>query len=154
MKRIICLMLVCLMLAGGVACHKKEDATNNPSDVTFESNEQKSVLPDKNWEGRDLKVFINQNELVGNIIENSNLTDAVGYEVYSRNMYLSEKYNFNILCTEMSTAECPAQKVVNEAAMGESSYDLILDSVTDMKGALAQFVFADLRCVLLKNSCS
>ena len=141
MKRIISLMLVFLFLMGCVSCKKKEEPSTPTLEVTYESTEQGSVLPDKNWENRDLKVFINQNELVGNIIENSNLADAVGYEVYSRNMYLSEKYNFNILCTEMSTAECPAQKVVNEAAMGESSYDLILDSVTDMKGALAQFVF-------------
>lgn len=144
MKRIISLMLVFLFLMGCVSCKKKEEPSTPTLEVTYESTDQGSVLPDKNWENRDLKVFINQNELVGNIIENSNLADAVGYEVYSRNMYLSEKYNFNILCTEMSTAECPAQKVVNEAAMGESSYDLILDSVTDMKGALAQFVFADL----------
>lgn len=144
MKKIISLMLAGLMLMGCVACKKKDDPAQDTSTVTFEGNEQESVLPEKNWEGRDLKVFINQNELVGNIIENSDLTDAVGYEVYSRNMYLSEKYNFNILCAEMTNAECPAQKVVNEASLGESSYDLILDSVTDMKGALAQFVFADL----------
>ncbi len=142
MKKVLCLLLCCMMLAGCFAGCKNDGSKNSkkPSNTGTED----SVLPDKDWNAKELKVFINQNELVGNIIQNDDTTDTVGYEVFSRNSYLEEKYNFDILCTEMTNAECPAQRVRRDAAAGESSFDLILDSVTDMKGALAEFLFADL----------
>ena len=143
MKKIVCLLLVCFTLITCFAgCGKKSG--NEKKNNNSKNGVENSVLPEKDWGGKELKVFINQNELVGNIIVNEDTTDLVGYEVFSRNAYIENKYNFDIFCTEMTNAECPAQKVRNDAAAGESTYDLILDSITDMKGALAEFLFADL----------
>lgn len=142
MKKVLCLILAGLFLLGCFAGCKKKDKNKPQNTGDLESRE--SVLPDKDWEQRDLKVFIKQNELVGDIIQNDDMTDPVGYEVYKRNSYLENKYNFYITCQQMINPECPARRVQNEALREESTYDLILDSVTDMKGALAQFVFADL----------
>ena len=142
MKRLFCLLLAGILLLGCFAGCKKKDKTKPQNTDNTESKE--SVLPDKDWDGNDLKVFINQNELVGDIIQNDDITDPIGNEVYRRNSYLEQKYNFFITCKQMTNSECPARRAQNEALRGESTFDLILDSVTDMKGALAQFVFADL----------
>lgn len=143
MKKILSLILACLMLTGClVACNKKEP--DQGTNVTVDSDAKDSVLPDKDWEGQELKVMACVNDLVGNILENSDLTDPVGYEVYRRNAYLEEKYDFYITCRAADFGEYPSDLVRQEAYLGESSYDLILDAVRNMKAALAQFLYADL----------
>ena len=144
MKKILSLILACLMLTGCLVSCAKEAAPDDKPDAIVDYDGQDSVLPDKDWEGKELKIMACVNPLVGNIFQPSDFTNVVEAETYSRNTYLEEKYNFTIKCQAAAFGQWPSDVVRTEAASGESSYDLILDAMRSLKVALSQFLYSDL----------
>ena len=144
MKKILSLILACLMLTGCLVGCAKEAAPDDKPDAIVDYDGQDSVLPDKDWEGKELKIMACVNDLVGNIFQPSDFTNVVEAETYSRNTYLEEKYNFTIKCQAAAFGQWPSDVVRTEAASGESSYDLILDAMRSLKVALSQFLYSDL----------
>lgn len=144
MKKILSLILACLMLSLSLVGCQTTLNEDEESDGTVALDEQDSVLPDMDWGGKEMKIMACVNGLVGNIFEASDYTNQVEAEVYARNDYLEKTYNFTISCQGAVYGQWPSDVVRTEATAGESSYDIIMDAVRSMKGALSQFLYADL----------
>ena len=142
MKRILAILL-CLMMCAGVliSCSNKEgnDTTVNTSGV--ETEEVKSSLPDMDWGGRVVRVGEQSSSSEPSAVFSDDMTTALGNVVFVRNAHIKDMYNIEV---EVVNSSKPSDEVVKEAMAGESSVDLLIDTVSNMKGALAQGVFCDL----------
>ena len=144
MKRMVSFSLALLMFLfvfAGCRSGKKP----GPTPVGPQS-ETDSVLPEKTWEGRELKAIEKDTSVVESAIDADDVSTKISSEVYARNAAIETKYNFTITTNRYSAERSPSESIVwNEAAAGESTYDIVVDASSYMKGCLSDFVFADLR---------
>ena len=145
MKRVVSVFLALLLFLFVFAGCRKKPA-QAPSDAGEDKAE--SVLPDKKWGGKELKVIEKDTSVVESAIDSDDTSTKIGSEVFKRNVLIEEKYDFQITTRRYSAQRSPSESVVYmEAAAGESNYDLVVDASSYMKGCLKEFVFADLRAL-------
>ena len=143
MKKALTLFLsVVFVLLCFAGCKNNND--NKTPNVTREPTNTESVLPDKDWGGRELKVTELDSDLESVIDSGDDTSTPISYEVYARNAEIEAKYNFTISTTRIAADDRPSEKVRTEALAGESTYDIVIDSPGYMHGALLNFIFADL----------
>ena len=144
MKKFLALALCFVMCLGILSgCAAKEEAKETET-VVFTDNEKGSVLPDMDWGGKVVTVGETNEFGLVSAVTTEDITTIVGNAVYMRNAQLKDKYNIEV---QMYAEEDPADSVIRDAMSGESNYDILVDEVTGVKGALAQGVFADLTTV-------
>ena len=154
MKRILILFLAVLffVLAFAGCSSKKKQTKNDDNGNSGEAGENnaeevETSLPAKNWGGRELKVIELNSELESAVFASEDdITNSVSAVVYSRNEAIKAKYNFSISTVRASGEQTkrPSDIIEKESNSGECSYDLVIDSVSYMKGALSHFMFCDL----------
>ena len=146
MKRMVSFSLALLMFLFVFAgCQSGKKPGPTPVDPQSETD---SVLPEKTWEGRELKAIEKDTSVVESAIDADDVSTKISSEVYARNAAIEAKYNFTITTNRYSAERSPSESIVwNEAAAGESTYDIVVDASSYMKGCLSDFVFADLRAL-------
>ena len=147
MKKALILFLgVLLFLLSFAGCGGSKQGNNQ----TVQIGNSESALPEMKWEGRELKVIERNSDIVESVIASEDTSTPIGYEVYARNAEITARYDFDITTKRVSAStisERVSEQVRTQANAGECSYDLVVDSPSYMKGALFDFIFADLNSV-------
>ena len=145
MKKFFAIMLCLLMCAGVLVGCKGGDSTTDTNAPSVGTTTQKeSSLPDMDWGGRVIRVGEQESSSEPTAVFSDDISTALGNVVFVRNAHIKEKYNIEVQAVNSSK---PSDEVVKEAMAGESTSDIVIDTVSHMKGALAQGVFYDLSSV-------
>ena len=143
MKKVLALLLCVLMCAGALVGCAQTGTESKESIGTLGDGAsiKESKLPDIDWGGKELVIGEEISESEPSAAFSDDMTTAIGNVVFVRNTLLAEKYNFTI---SVEVDDNPSNVVRKDAMAGESTYDILIDTVTNMKGALADGVFYDL----------
>ena len=145
MKKILAILLCLLMCAGVLVGCKGGDSTTDTNAPSVGTTTQKeSSLPDIDWEGRVIRVGEEASDTEPSAVFSEDMSTALGNVVFVRNAHIKEKYNIEV---QVVIDDHPSKVVIKEAMAGESSMDIVIDTVTNLKDALAQGVYYDLSTV-------
>ena len=144
MKKILAILLCLLMCAGVLVGCKSGDSTTDTNAPSVGTTQKESSLPDMDWGGRVIRVGEESSDTEPSAVVSDDMSTAIGNDVFVRNAHIKEKYNIEI---EAIVDDHPSKVIITEAMAGESSMDIVIDTVVNMKDALAQGVFYDLSAV-------
>ncbi|MBQ8508645.1 MAG: hypothetical protein IJ493_01945 [Clostridia bacterium] len=135
MKRTICMILLCALLASLTACGEASTPVDTTSPTTtdtqpageegaFAYREKLEIeFPDKNYEGREFRVLA-QDAYERDIYVESETGEVLNDTIYARNQWLTEQYNVKITAVFEACDKIP-NTITNSVLAGEDAYDMI-----------------------------
>ena len=122
------------------------DANTNTENKTDKWAREPINLPEMDFNGREYRVITvnvtDENRMYDKFSTDVQTGEPVNDALYTRRLHIEEQFNIKMIATPSSSS--PADAAKKSILAGDDSYDLIVDTISNVKNLASQHLLADL----------